>query len=315
VVILSRTQLPGTQIKNESIESTDIKDGTIADIDLTNSGVSAGVYTKVTVNSKGRVTQGENPTTLAGYGIIDAQPADLDLTALANTSTTGLYTITGAGLSATRNLVAPVSGITITNSNGVAGNPTFALSNDLLAIENLSTTGIAVRSATDTWVARQIEGTTNRIVVSNGNGVSGNPTIDLSTFGVAGTYAQVTTDQYGRVSSGSTTLPWSNITATPTTLSGYGITDSLINLGGIPTIEAGTSLPGTAQTGALFLNTDARVLYRWDGAQWRPAVRVTAQGLGGAFTPATGTTQIPADNTTPTSTEGTRVWAANFTPT
>lgn len=37
------------------------------------SGVTAGAYTKVTVNSRGHVTAGSNPTTLAGYGITDAQ--------------------------------------------------------------------------------------------------------------------------------------------------------------------------------------------------------------------------------------------------
>lgn len=35
------------------------------------SGVSAGSYTKVTVDANGHVTEGSNPTTLAGYGITD----------------------------------------------------------------------------------------------------------------------------------------------------------------------------------------------------------------------------------------------------
>ena len=39
---------------------------------LANSGVTAGTYTKVTVNAKGIITAGSNPTTLAGYGIVDA---------------------------------------------------------------------------------------------------------------------------------------------------------------------------------------------------------------------------------------------------
>ena len=37
-----------------------------------NSGVQAGTYRSVTVNSQGHVTAGSNPTTLAGYGITDA---------------------------------------------------------------------------------------------------------------------------------------------------------------------------------------------------------------------------------------------------
>lgn len=39
---------------------------------LADSGVTAGTYKSVTVDAKGRVTTGTNPTTLAGYGITDA---------------------------------------------------------------------------------------------------------------------------------------------------------------------------------------------------------------------------------------------------
>lgn len=38
-----------------------------------NSGVTAGTYKSVTVNAQGHVTSGSNPTTLAGYGITDAE--------------------------------------------------------------------------------------------------------------------------------------------------------------------------------------------------------------------------------------------------
>ena len=39
---------------------------------LANTGVVAGTYRQLTVDAKGRVTAGVNPTTLVGYGIIDA---------------------------------------------------------------------------------------------------------------------------------------------------------------------------------------------------------------------------------------------------
>lgn len=41
-------------------------------VELKDSGVTAGAYTKVTVDAKGIVTAGDNPTTLDGYGITDA---------------------------------------------------------------------------------------------------------------------------------------------------------------------------------------------------------------------------------------------------
>ena len=56
-------------------------------IDLATTGVGAGTYRSVTVDAYGRITSGTNPTTLAGYGIADAQPLDATLTALAGLAT------------------------------------------------------------------------------------------------------------------------------------------------------------------------------------------------------------------------------------
>lgn len=79
-------------------------------------------------------------------------------------------------------ITQPAAGITVTNS-GVAQTPTatstIALSNDLAGLEGLSSTGIPVRTATDTWAQRTITGSTNQITVTNGDGVAGNPTLTL----------------------------------------------------------------------------------------------------------------------------------------
>lgn len=64
---------------------------------LANSGVIASTYRSVTVNAKGLVTSGTNPTTLAGYGITDAQPVDATLTALAGVSTSANQLIYATG--------------------------------------------------------------------------------------------------------------------------------------------------------------------------------------------------------------------------
>ena len=56
------------------------------------SGVATiGTYKSVTVDTYGRVTTGTNPTTLAGYGITDAQPLDADLTSIAGLAGTSGY--------------------------------------------------------------------------------------------------------------------------------------------------------------------------------------------------------------------------------
>lgn len=52
---------------------------------------------------------------------------------------------------------------------------------DLDAIAALGSTGFATRTASNTWAQRTITGTANEITVTNGDGVSGAPTLSLPT--------------------------------------------------------------------------------------------------------------------------------------
>jgi hypothetical protein len=82
------------------------------------------------------------------------QAADATLTSLAAYNTNGLLTQTAADTFTGRTLTGPAAGISVANGNGVAGNPTLALSNDLAALEALAGTNtIYYRSAADTWTA------------------------------------------------------------------------------------------------------------------------------------------------------------------
>ena len=103
-----------------------------------------------------------------------------DLAAIEGLATTGIAVRTAASAWATRSLTQPAAGITISNSDGVAGNPTFALANDLAALEGLATTGIAVRTASDTWATRSLTQPAAGITISNSDGTAGNPTFALA---------------------------------------------------------------------------------------------------------------------------------------
>ena len=79
-------------------------------------------------------------------------PLDADLTAIGNLTGTGILTRTASNTWAQRTLAAPAAGITIANPAGIAGDPTFALANDLAALEGIGSTNvIPYRSAADTW--------------------------------------------------------------------------------------------------------------------------------------------------------------------
>jgi hypothetical protein len=130
---------------------------------------------------------------------VQAWAAGLD--ALAAKTTTGIMVQTGADTYSSVSLVQPTAGLTISNADGTTGNPTFALADDLAAVEGLTTTGYAVRTGTSTWTTRSITGTSGNIVVSNGDGISSDTNVDLAAITQAnsGNFVKVTLDGFGRV--------------------------------------------------------------------------------------------------------------------
>ena len=94
---------------------------------------ASGTYTKVVVDSKGRITNASFPSTLADYNLngtvegSSAQPYDLDLVAISGLTTTGMISRTSGGNMATRTITGTATRISIVNGNGVSGNPTIDL--------------------------------------------------------------------------------------------------------------------------------------------------------------------------------------------
>src|SRR5205814_1822443 len=123
----------------------------------------------------------------------DVEAHDADLTALAGVSSNGILARTGSGTASARTITAS-SNISVSNGDGVSGNPTISVTGigstiqawdaDLDAVAALSTTGIVARTAAATYVPRTITGSSG-VSVSNGDGVAGAPAFSTSNIPVA----------------------------------------------------------------------------------------------------------------------------------
>ena len=228
------------------------------------------------------------------------QAYDAGLDALAAKTTTGIVVQTGNDTFTSVSLTAPAAGITITNADGVAGSPTFALANDLAAVEGLSGAGFMVRTADNAADVRSIVGgSTGTVIVGDGDGVAGNTTLDLQTLTIptnAGNFQKFTYDTYGRVTAVQAVVA-SDITglvdATYVNVSGDTMTGNL-SFGGTRTVTglAAPTNAGDATTKAYVDNLVA-------GLTWEaPVVAIVADTTArDALTPTAGDrVYVTADN-------------------
>ena len=111
---------------------------TLPHYDPANPGAEA-LYTRVRVNSQGRVVGAELASTLSDYGITDAQPLDADLTSISDLQTLGILVRSGQGNVVTRQLTGGGGRIIFTVPDGSTQNPFIDLADTTVVVGSYNT--------------------------------------------------------------------------------------------------------------------------------------------------------------------------------
>jgi hypothetical protein len=107
-------------------------------------------------------------------------------------SGTGFQVKTSATALTPRSITVSGAGLSISNGSGVSGDPTISLTGQTLNFANASFNGLVVLSTAGAITSATITGTSNQIAVTNGNGISGNPTVALADNPILGGTASLT---------------------------------------------------------------------------------------------------------------------------
>ena len=182
---ISITQLPQAEALSGTESVPIVQNGvTVQTTTGAISGAGALNYPFLTVGSTVGLTDARQIAAGTGLSLTDngaGSTLQVNLTGAAlslDSSPTGLQAKTGPNTLTARQ-IAVGGGMTVSNADGVSGDPTIGLNTNLQNLAALSGTGLVTISGS-TFSQTTLLGTANQVSVANGDASGGNPTVSLA---------------------------------------------------------------------------------------------------------------------------------------
>ena len=259
-------------------------------------GAGALNYPFLTVGSTSGLTQARYIATNSGLSVTDngaGNSLQINLIGAAlslDNASTGIIVKTGT-TTVTNRLLTIGSGMTVSNADGVAGNPLIGLNTNLQNLASLSGTGIVAANG-GAFSPFTLQGTTNQISIANGDASTGSPTISINPNAILPGTGSVTVPQ-GTTSQRSGTNGALRYNTDTATFEAYanGAWGAIVSGSGVTTFSAGSTgfTPSSPTSGGIILGGLLNATYGGTGV----AGTITGYVYANGTSPHTASTTIP----------------------